>query len=257
MTDVTVELGSIAFAGMEIPTVMPWGGDQAHNVHKLLGGQRVIDALGPDDMEIAWSGRFQGANAMDRATALDQMRRDGQQQTLTWGPLSYQVLVIHFRADFERLYQQPYSISCLVISAAAQSPTTSNATLDDLVGGDMDQVNTQVSAITDPTVLPAITSLNGAIAAVGTLQGASLSALAPLATAAANASSVLSTAIGNCDSLIQSGVGTVAGVVAGSFPPTIVSMFNGQVAAITQQSSLLQVRALVNRVQKNIAQATG
>jgi hypothetical protein len=54
----TLTLGDFTFARYEIPERIPFGGDQQLNVHKLVGGVRVIDALGADPMPIEWSGFF-------------------------------------------------------------------------------------------------------------------------------------------------------------------------------------------------------
>ena len=40
-------LGPIAFADFATPDCAPFGGRQQMAVHKLIGGQRVIDTLGP------------------------------------------------------------------------------------------------------------------------------------------------------------------------------------------------------------------
>jgi len=41
-----------------------FGGAQMMAIHKLIGGQRVIDTLGPDDENISWTGRFVGAGTV-------------------------------------------------------------------------------------------------------------------------------------------------------------------------------------------------
>ena len=63
-------LGPIAFTDYSPPECMPFGGRQQMAVHKLIGGQRVIDTLGPDDEDIQWSGRFFGAGALSTCLAL-------------------------------------------------------------------------------------------------------------------------------------------------------------------------------------------
>lgn len=261
MADIVLTLGAITFADLEIPAEIAWGGEQATNIHKLLGGARVIDALGADDMALSWSGYFYGSDASDRAQALDQMRRDGRQQTLAWGGLSYQVVIKSFKATFQRAYKLAYSISCEVVAASGLSPQTSKATLDDLAGGDMDAAAAQAAGIEDGAVAPAIAALQGAISAVqtaqGALQGASLNALAPAATAAAQATGVISGVLSDLDGATLSDAGSVGGVVAGQFAPTSIASFAAQADLISQQATLRQVGALVKRVATNIAQATG
>ena len=56
-------LGSIVFDGFEVPSRVEFGGEQQLAVHKLIGGARVIDALGRDDAALRWRGVLSGAEA--------------------------------------------------------------------------------------------------------------------------------------------------------------------------------------------------
>jgi hypothetical protein len=56
-TDVLV-LGSLAFDDWSTPSKMGYGGRQMTAVHKLPGGARVVDTLGPDEKDIQWTGTF-------------------------------------------------------------------------------------------------------------------------------------------------------------------------------------------------------
>jgi len=75
-------LGGFTFIDYAIPEEVPQGGEHHLVVHKLIGGNRVIDAMGPDDADISWSGRFQGPTATPKANALDPLRRAGAQLPL-------------------------------------------------------------------------------------------------------------------------------------------------------------------------------
>ena len=77
MSDFSLTLGPVAFAGFEIPSSITLGGRQRLAIHKLPGGLRIIDALGPDPADLAWSGIFTGPDAADRARLLDAMRVGG------------------------------------------------------------------------------------------------------------------------------------------------------------------------------------
>lgn len=78
-TDVLI-VGQMEFTGWSAPSEMGLGGKQALATHKLIGGSRVIDSLGPDDADITWSGQFYGDDALANVTVLDQMRMGGQPQ---------------------------------------------------------------------------------------------------------------------------------------------------------------------------------
>jgi hypothetical protein len=76
--DQTILLGDFVFDGWEVPEKITWGGAQRVNVHKMIGGERVIDSMGPDNADISWSGIFLSPDASLRADQLDQMRKNGE-----------------------------------------------------------------------------------------------------------------------------------------------------------------------------------
>lgn len=257
MADTALVLGSITFQGFEIPERIPFGGEQSLSVKKLVGGARVVDPMGADDAEITWSGRFQSPDALNRALAVDAMRRGGQQQTLTVFGLTYTVVVQKFAYNVERLYQVLYDLALTVVQDNTAAPAASTSTLDDVVGSDMDDANTIAPTITAPSVPPAIAALQNAITAAGTLQGSTLTALAPVAAAAAGATGIVQAAIDATDPTIQSDTGAVAGIVSGGNAAAMIVTFQAQQAAIGQEAALLQLVALTSRIQTNLAQATG
>ena len=108
-------LGGISFDGFSTPSAMGAGGKQSIVVHKLPGGQRVIDALGPDEDNIAWSGEFYGNDAYSNVLALDAMRAAGQIIPLQWGGQFRSVIIDTFSYKLRR---EPvwveYQISCMV-----------------------------------------------------------------------------------------------------------------------------------------------
>src|SRR5690348_10781053 len=89
-------LGGITFDDFSTPETIMGGGKQAMVVHKLPGGARVIDTLGPDEADIHWKGQFFGDNAYDMALQLDAMRAGGQLQSLTWGGQYRSVVINQF-----------------------------------------------------------------------------------------------------------------------------------------------------------------
>ena len=100
--------GSFIFSGPEVPEKISIGGDQMLNTHKLVGGVRIVDAMGPDDQSLSWSGWFLYGNATARARFLDNIRRQGLPCTLTWDMFSYQVVISRFTADYEKHYKMPF-----------------------------------------------------------------------------------------------------------------------------------------------------
>ena len=129
--DIPLLLGPVAFAGFEIPERIGFGGRQRMAVHRLPGGARVIDTLGPDDADVVWSGVFSGAEAMARARELDALRCAGLPLPLTWDGFFALVVIAQFSAEYRNPSWVPYRISCTVL----ENPLTTIAAMaGDLVG---------------------------------------------------------------------------------------------------------------------------
>lgn len=111
-------LGGFVFEGFQIPESIGLGGTQEKFTHTLLGGVRVVEAMGPSEHDITWTGRFQGANAWPLARSLDSLRIAGQALPLLIDTEFRMVLITEFKPLYERPYQVPYSITCHVISSA-------------------------------------------------------------------------------------------------------------------------------------------
>lgn len=118
-------LGGITFQNYDYapPSRMPFGGQQALIVHKLPGGQRVIDTLGPDEDDISWSGFFLSPNAMFWCQRLDSMRGAGLVVVLTYAGMTRQVVIKSFRANIRRYPNWvEYEITCVVSNNPALGP---------------------------------------------------------------------------------------------------------------------------------------
>ncbi len=106
-------LGPIVFDQFSTPERMGFGGDQIMAIHRLPGGARVIDTMGPDDQNLSWYGRLFGNSAYGQALALDALRRAGNPLPLVFAGQSYMVLIQTFRADIVRFpLLVDYHISC-------------------------------------------------------------------------------------------------------------------------------------------------
>lgn len=142
-TDVLI-LAGITFDAFSTPRRLPFGGNQAMVVHKLPGGSRVIDTLGPDEADIAWECQFYGDDAFARVQAIDALRAAGQLVPLTFNGQARQVVIAQFlpiNRRFPNWFE--YSIVCTV----ASNPMLGNlmpdtSTMDDLVGDDLSSAST-------------------------------------------------------------------------------------------------------------------
>lgn len=138
MADDVLTLGGIAFDDYSTPDSMMGGGQQAMVVHKLPGGSRVIDILGPDEDDVKWHGHFYGDNAYQNALALDAMRAAGHVIPLIWGGQFRRVIIKHFTYHVRRFVWVEYQIVCTVF----QNPALGNVaavvnTIDSLISGDL------------------------------------------------------------------------------------------------------------------------
>lgn len=132
----SVQVDSIKLENAESPDMLGFGGDQQMTVHRLLGGQRAVDLMGHDDRDISIKGFLEGSGAMDKAGALDTMRRDGGMRTLTWADERRQVVVKHFECDYQHSgFWLPYVLTMLVIppKKGTGTQTTSRSLLGDLL----------------------------------------------------------------------------------------------------------------------------
>lgn len=250
--DTTVVLGGITFTASEVPEKITWGGEQSLKIHKLVGGARVIDAMGRDDRPLEWSGIFVGPNAKTRAKYLDGLRIAGNQVLLTWADFRYLVVVKSFEGDYQRFYQVPYRIGCEVVQDQSQPVNSvSSVSLDDAVNGDVTTGSGLVAGLGVPSLTAAYTTLQTATAAVSSFAKASQaqiqSVLQPLAAVRTQAQALIAST-GNT----LANIATIGGVLPGNTIAQQVGKLNSAVAASSQQADLVQLDNVMGRVQINL-----
>lgn len=257
MVDVVkLQLGSVKFEGLAMPQRIVIGGSQRLAVHELVGGARVVDALGRQDAALAWSGRFQGADAVDQANALDALRVAGTVVDLTWHRYKYSVIVEQFTADFEQWYEVPYRISCLVVSAGALAPPVPAQDANAAIASDAAKANALAKQVGDPKLEGLMGPLNDAMKQVQDFARATRaqvqSVLQPLAVVRAQVTMLVASA--------TNAAGNLAGV--GGFLPTnpaaqAVNRLGSQLASYTQLPVLNQLQAVTGRLAINVQNASG
>jgi hypothetical protein len=232
MADTYLQIGGYEFSGFGVPEKINGGGEQHLKVHKMLGGQRVIDALGADDSTITFRGRFRGEDAMDDAQLLDAMRIAGQPQQLTYWNLSYTVIISMFTWSYERFYEVPYELECVVVTDPAQQPAQPDATVDSAVSSDI--YAGAGAAAGNPACAAAFAALPTAYAATGPLQSIS----GAVSDAASAVSSGVSSAIGQIQAAqqqVQGALSSIAATANTALAPIndLVSQVNGVVGQVT------------------------
>lgn len=245
MANTGITLGGIRFSEWEIPERVPFGGRHHVAVHRMIGGKRVVDALGPDPRRLSWSGRFRGASALGRARALDGMRAAGRQVACTYMGLHWLVVVTQFDADAERPYEIPYTISCEVVQDSAQAVIGAAVSgLSSLMGGDL---STAASIVTGSIGTAAVAGLSTSVDGAGDLATPSSATLAALATSVSTASAALSTRLATLDASV------VDGGAGGADPAALASWLSSVITAIDEEVSLLDAKSYVDRAGVNVA----
>lgn len=249
----TLIIGGISLNEWEIPERINFGGRQQLTVHKLIGGSRVVDAMGPDPDDVRWSGRFRGPSALNRANALDALRASGAQVPLFYLGKFLTVVVSEFKPGAERFYEIPYQITCTVVADNVNGPlaTVVNG-LDVLVGAAL-TVATALSfggtTSAELQTAAAVASVSDAVSAAGSLQDASAATLQSVSTTVYTASTTLGTLATGLDASIGVGAGTDAGVD----PDQMAAFVTSQFQSITDESVALGSKDNIDLIGKNLA----
>jgi hypothetical protein len=84
-------------------------------IHRLAGGQRILELLGPEDSDIWFSGVFTGPDAETRARTFDSLRTAGVTVQLTWQSFQYDVVLRVFRASYRSPWWISYTVGLIVV----------------------------------------------------------------------------------------------------------------------------------------------
>jgi hypothetical protein len=137
MGNQALSLGSVVFRDLEVPEKISFGGRQRVAVQDLLGGGRVVNALGIEEGVIRFSGIFSGGDAASRARTLDAERASGTAMKLVWGDYFYIVVVAEFAADYRQSNLIPFAVSCVVVESPAMMGAALETTVANLVTADL------------------------------------------------------------------------------------------------------------------------
>jgi hypothetical protein len=204
MDDIALILGPVVFQDFEATAGIRFGGEQRLAVHKLLGGNRIIDALGRDDSEIVLSGVFSGGDATLRARTLDELRVFGTVLPLTWDVFYFSVVIRNFEVDYRNPFWVPYRLCCTVLRDEAGAIIDTALSLATSVLADVGAAAAQglggvdltaaQSAIAAPGAITLGTSAySGAVSSLGSAQSQIATGLASTGLLLDSASTVLRT----------------------------------------------------------------
>jgi hypothetical protein len=245
MSEIALLLGPIEFQDFEIPSDIKFGGTQRLAVHHLLGGARVVDALGQDDAEINFSGAFSGQNATIRARTLDELRISGATLQLTWDVFFYTVVICRFQASYQNRWWIPFRLSCTVVS---DNPSTIIGTVASLAGTAIADIGTaSVQAIAAGLDLAGATTSLSAPNAMVRGTAAYVAGQSSLASAQIALGSAATAAAVTLDGAGLNGATSAAAGIAG---------LSIAVSSAQQLSLLTNAQAYTGRAANNLANAS-
>lgn len=237
-------LGGILFSGFELPDQINLGGRHALVTHQLPGGQRVVDAMGRDDDDVTWRGRFRGGQAAARARAVDALRTAGEPVTLAWGGFRHTVVVSEFQAEYRQRYEIPYAVTCVVVTPP---PGATVPSLTDLLDADL----TRVLGLGLDDVSAAVAGVRGAIATAKTLADGFRGGLTDIAHSVSLAQAALGQAAGAADA-----AAAAAGLPSAG-PADFAAGLLAQADALARLDALHAAAAGVGRMAANIRTLEG
>lgn len=250
--DVYLTLGAITFAQFEVPESIPFGGEQRLAVHDLIGGARVVDAMGAFSEPLVWSGRFRGQSALERARYVDGLRIAGAATNVTWSEFSYLVVVRRFQPDFERFYEIPYRIECEVVQDLT-APVTNLSTdsVNSLIDGDMTTASGLLSSLNNPTLTSAFTTVQTAIAGVSDFARAAQSQLNSVLQPIQQFRGQVQTLIAQTNNTLIN-VTTLGGILPNNTLSQNISKLTNQITAAEQIPLLVNLDRVTGRIGANV-----
>lgn len=253
--DLILTLGDFEFTRHEVPESIALGGEQMLSVHRMVGGKRIIDAMGANPEPLSWSGWFVGEEALGRAQYLDSLRARGEELKLTFSELTFRVVIRSFRYVFQRQYQLTYSITLEVIEDLNLGDRVLPVpSVNDLVTADIKTVDVLTASVNDPTLTTKVTGLKAAIKSVSDFAKATQaqinSVLGPIKEARAQANTLLASA----NNTIQN-VTTLGGILPNNPVAQQASRLLDQVNAMNSAPQLVQLDSVLGRVQTNVTTA--
>lgn len=252
MTDTQIKLGDFVFEAFEIPENIPFGGQQRLAVHQLVGGQRVVNAMGRDEMDLVWSGLFFGSAALVRATYLHSLRIAGKPLKLTWSQFNYTVVIANFTFNYERFYKIPYQITLKVVSDnTLPTPSFVPTGYDSAILGDMSAASVFGSLINDAGLTSSLGSLGTAINAVSSFAKAAQSTINTVLVPLTAAVSYTKTLIASTENTVRS-VTTLGGIIPNNPIANQASGLLSQVNATAQLPNLYGLQNVLSRMGVNL-----
>ncbi len=250
MPDFPVTLGNFSFQGFEVPAEMPFGGAQALTTHKLIGGTRIIDAMGRDDVLLSWSGTFLSPDAAQRARALDALRVVGAPLLLVWNSFRYLVVIQRFSPIYRHASEVPYRIECEVVQDQTQPAASPLPSPDADFSGSLGDAGDIAVSLSVP-VIPTLSTIQQTLNLAGSISGASPAQLTQISIAIGQGQA----AVGPVIAMQDLGLGSLpafGGVIPGAVPAANAASLLAATGNGVQLPQLLQVNNDLTNMSKAI-----
>jgi hypothetical protein len=278
---VVLFLGDLLFEDFELPERLPHGGDHSLAVHKVVGGRRRIDALGPDDAAIEWSGVLFGEFSHLRSLQLDLLRRSGRVVELAHSLRRYRGIVSKYVGNVRSPLVVEYSLTFEILEdLVAGEGGSRSQTLEEQIAADLEASeaaaaarDTMIAAVAlvrnivrNPSTIKgflrvaggeAIGQMKGVISgAIGTMAEEGLAADMGLA-AASGLGEAAGGAVSEAAGEAAGGalLGSVAGIQTGGDAPVMASRLNQTASHAAVSHSAVVGGAALTRMHHNIDQA--
>lgn len=248
----TLSLGSFTFLDFEIPETIPFGLEQRLAVKKLVGGARVVDAMGADPVDITWSGRFLGQNALARANSLKAMAQSGKQWTLTWNKLKYVVVVGSYHPDFHRSFDIPYTITCVVVADNSTAVPLDSPNATAAINSDLSTATNLCSTVGNAGITAGVSTLTTTMNGIPDLAKVGPTTVSGIYTPLTAVQTQVSALISSNEAKLA--VSSVAGLVPGASVPSLVAQITSYAGINTQQTALIQLQGVLGRIGVNLGQ---
>ncbi|MDR6511452.1 hypothetical protein J2792_002324 [Novosphingobium capsulatum] len=250
----TLTLGGVVFGRYEIPERIPFGGEQRMNVHRLVGGKKVVDVLGADPVNPEWSGFFIGPDAQARARQIEVLLKAGEPLALTWSERSYTVIIRSFRCEFELAWRIPYSLGVEVVSDNV-TPITAGTSLDTTaqVNADATAVATSAASVGNTGLTGAVSSIQSALKSVQDFRTATVSQINAVLTPINQARAIVTGLMQEASTTLAQ-LGSLASL-GGAVPNPVAQFVSGlslSVNAAQTTGTLADIDARLGRMSLNI-----
>ena len=247
-------LGGFVFTNFAVPETLPGGGKHQLHVHKLPGGDRVIDAMGPDDDDRNFEGLHVGSGALDEVLTLDQMRIAGAPLGYSNGAEARVVVISSFTWKIEKFNVIHSSISLTPIDNPSRCGVRHR-----VVAGHADPVRLRRGWCYLGHQPRAVLMIPAQIEAARALLRSSVAAARPLNQASPLLKAALVTAGANLLTQIDTVITTIGAPLdandptgfAGELPDWLLAL----ATAADDQATLVDMRGTIGRAIFNLRQA--